>query len=100
MSGAEVSGGGGFFRDRAAASNARRDARGYEIRRELHASCASTASPRGNSPPLHLARRSGTFPTEVPHTFSINGGAGTSRPEAATTSLREHHTLHIEEVRR
>ncbi len=65
----------------------------------LHASRAGTAAPRGTSPPL-LRRALRHLPPEVPHTFSMNRRADTSRPEAATTSLREHHTLHIEEVRR
>ncbi|UXX97972.1 hypothetical protein N7U49_40690 [Streptomyces sp. AD2-2] len=99
VSGADASEGDDIFRDRAAAPNTRRAARGYDVRRD--------STPPARAPPPHAgpARRSlrralRHLPPEVPHTFSMNRRADTSRPEAATTSLREHHTLHIEEVRR
>ncbi|MFD4872756.1 hypothetical protein ACFWOB_05230 [Streptomyces sp. NPDC058420] len=95
-----MSEGGGILCDLAAVPNTRHDSRGYDIRPELHATRASTTTPLTTSPPLPSVEPSGTLPPEVPHTFSINRRADTSRPEAATTSLREHHTLHIEEVRR
>ncbi|MFE2883433.1 hypothetical protein [Streptomyces sp. NPDC059272] len=55
-----------FFRDRAAASNTRRETRGYDIRRELHAPRTSTASPAREQPAAPPSKALGHLPHGSP----------------------------------
>jgi myo-inositol 2-dehydrogenase/D-chiro-inositol 1-dehydrogenase len=112
----------------AVVSNTRYNARGYDVRLELHGSRDSIAAGLEDRLPLRSAEPGATFPSGVPHTFFMDRFAAAFRAElaaftevvrgdrpspctitdavesgwvaeAATASLREHRPVRIEEVR-
>jgi myo-inositol 2-dehydrogenase/D-chiro-inositol 1-dehydrogenase len=113
----------------AVVSNTRYNARGYDVRLELHGSRDSVAAGLEDKLPLRSVEPGTTFPSGVPHTFFMDRFADAFRAElaaftevvrddrpspctitdavesswvaeAATASLREHRPVRIEEVRR
>jgi len=113
----------------AVVSNTRYNARGYDVRLELHGSRDSVAAGLEDKLPLRSVEPGTTFPSGVPHTFFTDRFADAFRAElaaftevvrgdrpspctltdavesswvaeAATASLREHRPVRIEEVRR
>ncbi|WP_329316397.1 Gfo/Idh/MocA family protein [Streptomyces sp. NBC_01262] len=109
-------------------SNTRYNARGHDVRLELHGSLDSIAAGLEDKLPLRSAEPGTTFPSGVPHTFFMDRFADAFRAElaaftevvrgdrpspctitdavetgwvaeAATTSLREHRPVRIDEVR-
>ncbi|MCX4911155.1 Gfo/Idh/MocA family oxidoreductase [Streptomyces sp. NBC_00878] len=112
----------------AVVSNTRYNARGYDVRLELHGSRDSVAAGLEDKLPLRSVEPGTTFPAGVPHTFFMDRFADAFRTElaaftevvsgarsspctltdavesswvaeAATASLREHRPVRIEEVR-
>ncbi|MFK0156218.1 Gfo/Idh/MocA family oxidoreductase [Streptomyces sp. NPDC090493] len=113
----------------AVVSNTRYNARGYDVRLELHGSRDSVAAGLEDKLPLRSVEPGTAFPSGVPHTFFMDRFADAFRAElaaftevvrgdrpspctltdavesswvaeAATTSLREHRPVRVEEVRR
>ncbi|MEY9840155.1 Gfo/Idh/MocA family oxidoreductase [Streptacidiphilus sp. EB103A] len=112
----------------AVVSNTRYNARGHDVRLELHGSRDSIAAGLEDKLPLRSAEPGATFPSGVPHTFFMDRFAAAFRAElaafievvrgdrpspctitdavetgwvaeAATASLREHRPVRIKEVR-
>ncbi|MEU9732951.1 Gfo/Idh/MocA family oxidoreductase [Streptomyces sp. NPDC048002] len=113
----------------AVVSNSRHNARGYDVRMEIHGFADSIAVGLEDKLPLRSVEPGATFPAGVPHDFFMDrftaayraelaaftevvGGTRTSPctvadaleagwiAEACTLSLREHRPVTIEEVRR
>lgn len=109
-------------------SNSRYNARGYDVRLEVHGSLDSVAAGLDDGLPLRSTQPGVTFPAGPPHRFFMDRLATAFRAElgafvefvagerpspctvrdalevawtaeAATTSLREHRPVRIEEVR-
>jgi myo-inositol 2-dehydrogenase/D-chiro-inositol 1-dehydrogenase len=112
----------------AVVSNTRYNARGYDVRLELHGSLDSIAAGLDNGLPLGSAEPGVTFPAGPPHRFFMDRFAAAFRAElaaftevvsgrrpspctvadavesgwvaeAATLSLRKHRPVHMDEVR-
>jgi myo-inositol 2-dehydrogenase/D-chiro-inositol 1-dehydrogenase len=113
----------------AAVSNSRYNARGYDVRLELHGSRDSIAAGWGPRLPMRSAEPHVSFPDGEPHTFFMDRFAAAFRAElaaftevvagrctspcpvadaietgwvaeACTLSLREHRPVRVDEVRR
>ena len=113
---------------RCVVSNSRYNARGYDVRLEVHGSLDSVAAGLDDGLPLRSTQPGVTFPAGPPHGFFMDRLAAAFRAElgafvefvagerpspctvrdalevawtaeAATTSLREHRPVRIEEVR-